>query len=392
MDTFLPSSDRFRAVFRRMQCLGVLAIWFSLGVTGFAGGEWQNSLKPVGTPGREIVLVKDGQAARPIRLTANATDVEKFAAAELQHWIEQITTARPAITTSRGQPSVSLETDAALGDEGYRIAIEGDDLVLAGGTRRGIMNAVYALLEEDLGCRFYTNESIKLPAGNTLSVRPVERSFVPKLRLRDPFYTTVFNETWSVRNRTNAPHAVVPEEHGGHIDYDGLFVHTHAKLLPADEYFQEHPEYFALNAAGQRYPNSFARPIRTWPESLRKRAAQAEKESAYGNRQRFEERQPGHQICYCDRCKRIRADEGSDIGCQLVLVNAVADAVEKKYPHVTVDTLAYLETSRPPKHMRPRANVVIRLCNDRDGAWTHPFTPAENCAIATPDGGLVEDS
>ena len=161
----------------------------------------------------------------------------------------------PRSRRARSQPSVSLETDAALGEEGYRIAIDGDDLVLAGGTRRGVVNAVYALLEEDLGCRFYTNESIKLPTGNTLFVRPVERSFVPKLRLRDPFYTMVFNETWSVRNRTNAPHAVVPEEHGGHIDYDGLFVHTHAKLLPADKYFQEHPEYFALNAAGQAIPS-----------------------------------------------------------------------------------------------------------------------------------------
>ena len=80
------------------------------------------------------------------------------------------------------------------------------------------------------------------------------------------------------------------------------------------------------------------------------------------------------------------------MGCQLVLVNAVAEAVAKKYPHVTVDTLAYLETSRPPKHIRPRANVAIRLCNDRVGAWTHPFTPAEKCAIARTDGGLVEDS
>ena len=58
------------------------------------------------------------------------------------------------------------ETDASLGEEGYRIAVEGDDLVLAGGTGRGVVNAVYALLEEDLGCRFYTNDSIKLPQGN----------------------------------------------------------------------------------------------------------------------------------------------------------------------------------------------------------------------------------
>ena len=42
----------------------------------------------------------------------------------------------------------------------------------------------------------------------------------------------------------------------------------------------------------------------------------------------------GDQICYCDRCRKIRETEGSEIGCQLVLVNAVAEAVEKEYPHV----------------------------------------------------------
>lgn len=91
---------------------------------------------------------------------------------------------------------------------------------------------------------------------------------------------------------------------------------------------------------------------------------------------------PGDQLCYCDRCQKIRAADGGEIGCQLVLVNAVAEAVEKEYPHVVIDTLAYLDTVQPPMHVRPRTNVVIRLCNDRVGAMTHPFTPASECEIA----------
>jgi hypothetical protein len=91
----------------------------------------------------------------------------------------------------------------------------------------------------------------------------------------------------------------------------------------------------------------------------------------------------GDQICHCERCKKLRADEGgSDMACQLVLVNAVAEAVEKIHPSVVIDTLAYLETLQPPKTMRPRKNVAIRLCNDRVGAWVRPFTPAEQCDVA----------
>jgi hypothetical protein len=372
----------------RLTSFALSVVWCWLVASGVVRSEWQNSLKPTGSPAGAIILVKDGKSACPLVLPANATKIEKNAAAELQHWIEQITTARPEITTANHGPSVRLRTDASLGEEGYRIAMEGDDLVLSGGTGRGIVNAVYALLEEDIGCRFYTADSIKLPKVTTLSVQPVARSYVPKLKLRDPFYQVAFDSAWSLRNRTNAPHAVVSEELGGRVDYDGLFVHTHAKLLPPDKYFAEHPDYFALNSSGKRYKQQLCP---THPE-VAKIVAQAVLDTLEKNPHTeivsvSKNDSPGDQICYCDRCRKIRAAEGSEIGCQLVLVNAVAEAVEKQYPHVVIDTLAYLDTVQPPKHMRPRANVAIRLCNDRVGAMTHPFTPAEKCEIAkTIDG------
>jgi Domain of unknown function (DUF4838)/Glycosyl hydrolase family 20, domain 2 len=369
--------------FQRMTSFAVSVVCCWLVATGVVRGEWHNTLKPPGAPAGEIVLVKDGKSVRPILLPMHATTIEKNAATELQHWIEQITTARPEITTANRGPSVRLQTDASLGEEGYRIAMEGDDLVLTGGTGRGAINAVYALLEEDLGCRFYTTDSIKLPKGTTLTVRPVARSFTPKLRLRDPFYQVAFDSAWSLRNRTNAPLARVSEEFGGRIDYDGLFVHTHAKLLPPDKYFAGHPDYFALNSSGNRYT---AQLCPTHPE-VAKIVTQAVLDTLKKNPRTeivsvSKNDSAGDQICYCDRCRKIRGEEGSEIGCQLVLVNAVAEAVEKEYPHVVIDTLAYLDTVQPPKHMRPRANVVIRLCNDRVGAMTHPFTPAEKCEIA----------
>src|SRR5262245_399678 len=137
----------------RLHVTRPLAVWvgcLSLIWAHVARSEWTNSLKPVGTAAGEIALVKDGKAVRSIWLAANATIIEKNAAKELQHWIEQITGARPEITTADVHPSVRLKTDAALGEEGIQITVQGDDLVLAGGTGRGVVNAVYALLEEDL--------------------------------------------------------------------------------------------------------------------------------------------------------------------------------------------------------------------------------------------------
>jgi hypothetical protein len=67
---------------------------------------------------------------------------------------------------------------------------------------------------------------------------------------------------------------------------------------------------------------------------------------------------------------------------QLTLVNQVAAGIAAEFPGVAIDTLAYLETIPVPKTMRPRKNVVIRLCNDSVGAWARPFTPAEHCDVA----------
>jgi hypothetical protein len=365
----------------RLHVAKTLAVWVgcsSLICTGAARNEWSNSLKPVGQTAGEVVLVKDGRPVCSIRIPINATPIEKSAAKELQHWIEEITVTRPEITTSDVHPSVRLQTDPALGEEGIRIAVEKDDVVLTGGTGRGVVNAVYALLEEDLGCRFYTIDSIKLPKGTSLSVRPVSRTYIPKLRLRDPYYKCAFDPTWSLQNRTNSPSAVVGQEYGGHIDYGGLFVHTHAALLPADKYFAAHPDYFALSADGKRYA---AQLCPTHPDVAKLVTAaviEALKAHPTANIVSVSKNDSGgDQLCYCERCRKIREREGSEIGCQLVLVNAVAEAVEKNSPHVAVDTLAYLDTLQPPKHMRPRANVVIRLCNDTKSA----FMPARQIAF-----------
>ena len=344
-----------------------------------------NALKPKGEPAEPaapLTVVRDGKPLYTIALPAAPTPRERKAAEDLQHWVKEMTGATLSLGISDHE--IRIATEKTLADEAYAISVHGKHLHLTGGAGRGVVNAVYALLEEDLGCRFYTNDSIVLPKDKTLTIAPVERTFTPKLILRDPFYKASFDPTWSLRNRTQSPDAHVPEDHGGRVDYGGLFVHTHATLLPTDPHFAKNPEYFALNAAGQRYPNQLCA---THPEVAKivtdnvlktlTRNPHAEIVSVSKNDN------DGSQICHCERCTKIRADEGgTDMANQLVLVNKVAEAVEKKYPKVLVDTIAYLETIKPPTKIRPRKNVVIRICNDSVGAWSRPFTNARELPVA----------
>jgi Domain of unknown function (DUF4838) len=347
-----------------------------------AQADWVNALKPQGKPAGRVKVVKAGKAQGGIQLSDRPTPQETNAAVELQHWIKELTGATLEIKSGRTSRSrFAIRTDGSLGDEGYAIAVSRGQIILSGGKTRGVLNAVYALLEEDLGCRFYANDSIRLPRTNTLVIGPVARRYIPQLKIRDPFYACAFDPVWSLRNRANAPSAAVPEEQGGHMDYAGMFVHTAGQLVPPDRYFKEHPDYFAQAADGTR---TTAQLCPTHPDVV-KIAIDYVRQVLRNN--------PHTEIvsvskndcqvsCLCERCKKLHADEGSDMANQLFLVNQVAQAIEVDYPNVTIDTLAYLETIQVPKTARPRKNVAIRLCNDAVGAWSRPFTLAEQCDAA----------
>ena len=347
-----------------------------------AQGHWVNTLKPQGKPAGQVKVVKSGKPQGGIQLPEHPTPQETNAAAQLQLWIKEMTGATLPINAGKATGiRLAIRTDASLGDEGYAIAVSRGQVILSGGKTRGVINAVYALLEEDLGCRFYANDSIRLPKTNTLVIAPVARRYIPQLKIRDPFYACAFDPVWSLRNRANAPSAAVPEAQGGHIDYAGMFVHTAGQILPPDKYFKEHPDYFAQQADGTR---TTAQLCPTHPDVV-KIAIDYVRQVLRDN--------PHTEIvsvskndctvsCLCERCKKLRSDEGSDMANQLFLVNQVAAAIEQEHPAVVIDTLAYLETIQVPKTVRPRKNVAIRLCNDSVGSWSRPFTTAEQCEVA----------
>ena len=312
-----------------------------------------------------------GQASGGIQLPAHPTPQEKKAAAELQHWIKEMTGATLEIASGNARGSgIAIRTDRVARRRGLRHrgrATAGSSCPAAGPAAS--INAVYALLEEDLGCRFYTNESIRLPKTDTLVIAPVARRYIPQLKIRDPFYACAFDPVWSLRNRTNAPDARVPEEYGGHVR---LRRHVRPHRRPdraAGQVLQGAPRVF--RAAGRRHAHhrtSFAPPIPSVVKIAIEYVRQVLKDKPHTEIVSVSKNDIP-EICHCERCTKLRDAEGSDMANQLFLVNQVAEAIEKEHPDVVIDTLAYLETIQVPKTVRPRKNVAIRLCNDAVGSW-----------------------
>ena len=353
-------------------------------VAGDAG--WTNSLAPRGVPGPEVTLARDGKTAYRILLPRRPTTQETKGAEELAVWLQEMTGAHfPAVREgtpdavggrvisvgrTRRLAELALPEGAAdLREEGYGIAQRGQDLFLFGASRRGPLYAVYSFLEEDLGCRWYTRGTHTIPHAPTLTCRPVSRTFVPPLEIRDPFYWDAFEAEWSLRNRTNSPRAPVPSEWGGHMQAP-WFTHGFNDVL-SQSAFHEHPEYFATidgRKSNRQLCLTHPAVFRITVEKVREALA-ANPHARLLSVADYD----GGGHCECPDCKALDDANGSPAGSLITFVNRVAENIESDFPDVKISTLAYLDRIDAPTRVRPRRNVAIQLCNDLH-SWRWPLT------------------
>ncbi len=265
----------------------------------------------------------------------------------------------PGPLATRLFPEIELST---LGGEEYVIRNKSGRLLLAGGRPRGTLYAVYRFLQDHLGVRWYTPWFTHVPKHESLSVGSLGVRGKPAFEYRDPFWFPAFDGDWAARNGSNSQSARLGEKQGGQVNYKG-FVHTFYPLVPPEPYFKTHPEWFSL-VEGKRVGQN-AQLCTTNPE-LRDFIVQRVKQ--------WLRESPGVELvsvsqndyggaCECPRCAEVDEREESRAGSLLELVNYVAEKIEPEFPDVLVDTLAYQYTRKAPKTLRPRHNVVIRLCS-----------------------------
>lgn len=265
--------------------------------------------------------------------------------------------AHPALAGLGVQPD-----DEVLGDEGILLRNVGADTVLYGGVR-GVLYAVYTLLEDHLGCRWFTADCQTWPTAGRLVVPALNEQFVPALEYRATDYPNSRPPEFAVRNRLNGQLADASPEWGGRISYAG-FVHTFNSLVPVETYFGTHPEYFS-EINGERTA-SYTQLCLTNPDVLRltiegvRRWITEQPEATIVSVSQNDWRNP----CQCVNCAAVVAEEGdAESGPLLRFVNAIARDIAEDYPHIVIDTLAYQYTRKPPLHVRPEPNVAIRLCS-----------------------------
>ena len=331
----------------------------------------------------EYVLFDNKKTDYRIALDGQASESEQWAATELQKWLKEISGATfpiqtldqqhsgpqiivgfNAVTQSKTNANAPLDTD-----ESYFYTNSGSDILIYGGKRRGTLYGVMAFLENELGCRWYTPGKAVIPKRAQLKFTRYNHHEGPGIRVRNDFYFEAFDPIWATRNKMNGSMST-PKQPGGIESY--WSVHTFYPLMPPEEFFDKHPEYYS-ELEGKRVHDHaqlcLSNPdvLKIITERIKKRMRESPEYLIYDVSQN-----DWYNACQCNQCQSIVKREGTESGIMIWFVNQVADAVRSEFPDKFIGTLAYQYTRKPPLRIRPKDNVVVRFCSI-ECCFSHDF-------------------
>ena len=351
-----------------------------------------------GVQAQQYILVKKGKPKCSIVIPENPSAIEVQSAMVLQDYIHRISGAQIQIhsdsVSSKGYEILIGDVNREdlkkvqmdeLKENGFLIRSSEKNLVIAGGSEKGLLYGVYSFLEKYLGCRKYSSLYTFLPELKTIAIGPVNDLQLPSFAYRENFYRDGTDPEYQEWHKLDS-HG----ERGDNLSKWGSWVHTFEGLLSPVEYGESHPEFFSYYD-GERHAGT----VPSWdgksvqPESQLCLSNPDVLEVVCRNLQTQIDRNPkalywsvsqNDNVNYC-RCPECMATDEkyssfapgtkwygthanslySPIGSGSVIqfINKVAE----RFPDKIISTLAYQYTRVPPKDIMPAKNVNIMLCN-----------------------------
>jgi hypothetical protein len=348
-----------------------------------------------------LVLIDDGQSNvsivvvgdKPTRLYGYRT-VETYAARKLQEAFEAATGVRPATGPLDGLPEIRLGTTDAFAAAGVEIPSDqtsifraGDNISIVGAEPREVMWAAMDFSEQVLNVTWPAYDSGPMLEGPTRTTVTVDQLHVtreqPDFDFRGlhiggevdgPHYENRL-VAWMSHNRLNYKatlpyhmNSVAGRLAARGIDPDGG-QHTFHWLVPCDDYFDSHPEYFP-EIGGKRQcsgSNSVNMQICVSQPGVAQVIIDKARElfATYPTLKTFGIIPNDGSYGWCQNPDCLAwdgAQEGTAIYSNRLirLVNTVADALAAEYPDKMFLTLAY-DNYREPPDIGLSPNVAIRL-------------------------------
>jgi Domain of unknown function (DUF4838) len=336
-----------------------------------------------------LTIMKKGGTPCPILVDKKAHRVTQVAARGLAKYLKQISggefkvtkidanavPAGPAILVGIKAPSWKKEFFA----DSFAMRLQGDKLYLFGDNPTANGYAVYAFLEERLGCKWWSYNEEDVPTKATIQIISLDRHVKAQFRQHN---------LMSMEAQTRTNDFYLKSRAKAHEQFTGN--HTLYPLLK--EYGKTHPEiypYVPIRKKGSKKILGYKRKhndihlcytapgivdalVVALGKEVKKRKGNvkdyiyfAGMGDWYGG------------MCECDRCKKVYAEEkwklsSGHSGTLIRMMNAVAEKMEKQFPGITLGTFSYMSIDSPPGKTKPRHNLVIWIPRIRYGV-SHPL-------------------
>lgn len=270
------------------------------------------------------------------------------------------------------EKAIILEIDEGLNisRQGYVLDINEKYIRISSVFEQGVTNGIFSFLEDYLGCMFPAPDYDYIPRLSDIHFSKALIKDEPEFMWRSVYtQSSEKNPTCYKKKNYLGWHTKLRLNGAGGDDL-GNGCHSSFIYIPPDEYYKEHPEYFSLYMGKRVFKQGPVSGQLCWTnEDVYKIIS----EKLF----RQMEEKPDIHIwdvsqmdtwinrgvgCRCKKCREIDKREESQMGSLLTFINRLADDCAKRFPDNYISTLAYNYTAKPPKYLRPRKNVLIKLC------------------------------
>lgn len=326
----------------------------------------------------KIVIARDCRAEVKAAALDMSSILKEMIGKEYPVVTDEAPLAERAILVGKTSHLSDLKLDIdweKIGSEGYTIQKADNRLVIVGGPDRGTLNGIYVFLEKCLGCRWYAPDCTVIPNRKDLNLEHVVPESRPVFKWRG---LTVQNSgdspQWAARNRANYLNQSTTKSSVGwnqmrqHPLLTGIWheahwhIHELCHLLPPEEYFDEHPEYFSL-IRGERFKDK-TQPCLTNLDVLREVTKRVRQWIATDGAGRMIDLSMNdwRNWCRCPTCKASYLKYGLN-GTLVWFVNQIADEVGRDQPEMVFTAFtSYMNyRGKPLGDIRPRPNVVSKV-------------------------------
>ena len=343
-----------------------------------------------------------------IVIAADAGKPERFAAEELALHLEQATGAKfpiadksPAdgkaieLGTDRAKALIGRELFDSFADEESAYRITGPSVAIAGKGDRGTAYGVYAFLEQELGCRWFTLTGVKrVPRRGTLTLSDRFHREKPAFPMRHIMELSTVDAAdgsdmlFQFRNRLN--NASNNWADPAKKEWEGAMVqkmrflrpgcHSFFDYMPPAKYFKDHPEYYTLGEDGKRHERQLCFASKEMRAELYGNfVAHARKQGGKGWLDLSQQDTGGH-FCNCEGCLALEKKYASPGGPLFDFLVEYGPKIKAVLPELTVHFLSYHRdaTQPPPKMAQPFCDNIATVFAPIDDDISKPISHPHN--------------